>query len=63
MDELKPCPFCGSKDVAMAQNPVYNIMFVHCDGCGLIASFRQSENAEDTVAAWNRRALDNGYDA
>lgn len=59
--ELKPCPFCGSKDVGVGKTAYGNyaniFFFAVCDKCGSrTKSFRNGDDAEN---AWNRRA-DNG---
>lgn len=48
MSELKPCPFCGSRDVEMCQSDDY---FVKCEECGAQGPLRfHKENARK---AWN----------
>lgn len=51
MNELKPCPFCGSKAKLMR---VGAGRIVKCEGCGVSTSFL----ADDAVKAWNTRAID-----
>jgi Lar family restriction alleviation protein len=69
MDEiLKPCPFCGSRDVArMRSSDDYK--FVECDDCGPWAKINDPEarpSADESAAkAWNTRTqaqsgIDNG---
>lgn len=64
--KLKPCPFCGSKNVLLLTEKELkedetkgDYMTVVCDlhrgGCGATSGFRQYE--EDAVDAWNRRTL------
>ena len=70
MENLKPCPFCGSKEIsAWYRGTRYGrIAFIECDTCGATSkTFRYyddnkefNENdigAEKAVAAWNRRAI------
>lgn len=57
-NELKPCPFCGSKDVA---SYFYDRYFEHarhkvcCAGCS--AQFYRGTQKE-AEEAWNRRCSD-----
>ena len=58
MMELKPCPFCGSEKVGVAETAIgnyQNIFFLaRCDECGARTTlFRDGDKAEE---AWNRRA-------
>jgi Lar family restriction alleviation protein len=58
MSELKPCPFCGSKEVGVVETAYGNyaniFYFAHCSDCGArTKSFRDGDDAEE---AWNRRA-------
>jgi Lar family restriction alleviation protein len=48
--ELKPCPFCGSKDVEIMVD-VYH--FACCHECGIITT--GYGNKEYAVKAWNTR--------
>lgn len=57
MDELKPCPFCGSKEVRMRFDSVIESYYVTCKKCG--AEVSQFYGLKDeAVEAWNRRAND-----
>lgn len=51
--ELKPCPFCGSNKVRLAD--VMDFHFVKCDFCG--NEGLKDDAVEEAVEAWNRRAL------
>lgn len=64
-NDLKPCPFCGSKDVALCygkngwvSNVYYkkSIGFVECLRCGSKTS--TMAHIESAVRKWNRRASD-----
>lgn len=55
MNELKPCPFCGSKKVAYARSFV-GIYMIKCFGCGTIVSFAGKEEKDEASEAWNTRA-------
>lgn len=57
-DELKPCPFCSSKDVGVYYNTQSDHMYdwdfhVECYPCG--ACGEHDANREEAIAAWNRR--------
>lgn len=55
--ELKPCPFCGSKNVRVAENRMDYLFIgysVHCDGCGVETSY--TKDKDKAIEAWNRRA-------
>lgn len=52
--ELKPCPFCGSSEIALQQEYGHLPMFfVGCDNCGASASYTETE--EEAIEAWNER--------
>lgn len=52
MENLKPCPFCGSDDVAMYG--LYPSSYARCRACG--AEGAMSNSYYEAAAAWNRRA-------
>lgn len=52
MDELKPCPFCGSTHVS---NAGFWRFAIKCHHCG--AKSKPSSNWDDAVESWNSRAL------
>ena len=55
MEELKPCPFCGSTNVAIS--PYDGAKTVVCMDCLCMSAAYRGENAEaNAIAAWNRRA-------
>lgn len=54
MGELKPCPFCGSERVNVAE--IVGDFFAICGECG--AQGKQMATISDAVSAWNRRAGD-----
>jgi len=55
MTELKPCPFCGSKEVEYSDYvPGTDVMGIVCSGCGI--TFVPTAYCEDTaIEEWNRR--------
>lgn len=54
MIELKPCPFCGNKMVAVARSFV-GIYMIKCFKCGATTSFQGKEEKEEASEAWNNR--------
>ena len=66
MNDLKPCPFCGSKIapdiVKRIQNYVcwYVVRCYLCKGgCGLEVGSYENDTPEKAASAWNRRVSDN----
>lgn len=53
--ELKPCPFCGSKNVIAYKNAALNWM-VKCQECGVQQNPYAHKEKNDAIKAWNRRA-------
>lgn len=54
--QLKPCPFCGSKNVKVHG---YDKFWVECEECnceGPSPSTGVFYDEESAIAAWNRRA-------
>lgn len=54
MSELKPCPFCGSKRVNVAE--IAGNFFAVCGNCG--AEGKQMATISGAVGMWNNRAGD-----
>ena len=52
--ELKPCPFCGGKKLAVFG--CYEEYYVSCSGC--FTEGPSGETYEEATEAWNRRAED-----
>lgn len=58
-EELKPCPFCGSKNIVVRKyTAVAGVhYYVQCDsangGCG--AEFESRISRKDAIKAWNKR--------
>ncbi len=55
-DELKPCPFCGGE--ALIDGDLLGASWVICRECG--ASGAQEDSDAEAIAAWNRRAGQEG---
>ena len=51
--ELNPCPHCGA--VPVIERAGGRCVWVRCQACG--ASSKVTDKPEDTIAAWNRRAI------
>ena len=55
MEELKPCPFCGSTNVGIS--PYDGAKTVVCMDClCMSAGYRGEKAATNAIAAWNLRA-------
>ena len=51
---LKPCPFCGSKNIWVNEaGKDTDMWFVQCDDC--YATFPHFDSKEEAVTAWNKR--------
>ena len=60
MTELKPCPFCGSKDVDVRTHKslfVTNTYGIICLDCG-IQTGQSYTNKLAAIRVWNRRVKD-----
>ena len=57
--KLNPCPFCGGKNINLADYSGV-IVFVQCDDC--CATFPHFDTKEEAINAWNRRATDERAD-
>ena len=55
--ELKPCPFCGSKDIEEGFEPIGGYGYIVCNaeksGCG--ATSGRYESYDEAAESWNRR--------
>ena len=59
MDKIKPCPFCGSKDLYARDNSGHYVVCKNCDAYG-----PYGKDAEEAIRLWNRapRVGDNDCD-
>ncbi len=60
--ELKPCPFCGSEKLTLADLPGFQpgYYFVHCSKChtsGPLSKVRDTpeKSGQDACKRWNKR--------
>ena len=54
---LKPCPFCGSDELLMNVEGVYDFnYYVECTHCTAIGPVG-GETRQEAAAGWNRRQL------
>ncbi len=60
-ESLKPCPFCGSKNVKAYS--FRHVDFFGCKSCGACVSFKDPDGSKDQVdnpfESWNRRVASN----
>lgn len=52
MEELKPCPFCGSKNIEVFGKDEY---WTRCTECGASGPEDYNATPEDAIRAWNQR--------
>ena len=57
MAELKPCPFCGTKNAHLRVN-LDHFYYVLCEKDGCHVRTDGHLNKEAAIEAWNRRAED-----
>lgn len=65
MDELKPCPFCGSDKVAVSRTPhsKYGILYgIECKSCNAHGSFRFIFE-HYAIESWNSRPAEEALKA
>lgn len=53
-NELKPCPFCGSKRIHLVDASELGNNWVRCDNCETEGPCHLTE--QNAIEAWNRRA-------
>lgn len=54
--KLKPCPFCGNKNVKKITAPIRGTQMLICNICGADVCFFGAEYEPLASRAWNRRA-------
>ena len=55
MQDVKPCPFCGSKIISIEKNDAVN-WEVCCKNCGAtVGAYDYYETIEEALEVWNRR--------
>ena len=55
---IKPCPFCGSKDVGLHHfgDGFLDTVMVECNDCGVSVHSKDYElDEKDAIELWNRR--------
>lgn len=59
MNELKPCPFCGSYDIdfGYCTVPLCGKSYIRCGECGCF--FIDDTKPSKMIEKWNRRVKDN----
>jgi len=55
MSKLKPCPFCGDKDVCLSSHITDICWFVRCIACGAAGPIAPVE--DEAIAIWNTRKV------
>ena len=55
MDKLKPCPFCGNRNVKIVISPLHSTNMFVCRKCGADVCFCGAEHQPKATEAWNRR--------
>lgn len=61
MEDLKPCPFCGNKDVSVTRSEWLNeaCAIIRCLECGAmlmrLAKLKMAAAKAEVVSAWNLR--------
>jgi Lar family restriction alleviation protein len=54
--KLKPCPFCGSKDIKIGMTEALEFLYCYCNSCNSKGELCNME--ESAIEAWNRRVSD-----
>lgn len=53
MEELKPCPFCGSSEVRCISFFRDDEYYIQCNNCGAESGLKFQERK--AIEAWNKR--------
>ncbi len=67
-DKIKPCPFCGSRDLSMELYvpdffPIeYAVWRVECNRCGINGPSIKARQNPDGLVSTNGKHLDNGHE-
>ena len=56
MTELKPCPFCGDKEIVVSPTGFHGAYIAYCIQCH--SNTGDYDTKEEAIAAWNRRVCD-----
>jgi Lar family restriction alleviation protein len=57
MEEIKPCPFCGCKEVEICRTNI-NACWVRCNGCG--SDSNSNPTRKTAIEIWNNRPIIEG---
>ena len=55
MEELKPCPFCGSTDVHITQSYPHYVYCLNCNMMVQLAGKAWEKDMPELIKAWNAR--------
>lgn len=54
--KIKPCPFCGSKDINILTKPDQGAVTIYCGLCSAEGADRdECETLQSVVDSWNER--------
>lgn len=59
--ELKPCPFCGSKNIKLLEYGNWKNFYCECEDCRAIVPDPSITDytEEEAIEAWNTRHIEN----
>ncbi len=57
MTDLKPCPFCGSKDITADKDDGFDSWGLYCTDCGWGIPY-EHVSKKDAIKLWNSRPLE-----
>jgi Lar family restriction alleviation protein len=61
-EKLKPCPFCGSKNIVVAHTKKLFVYRSICKDCGA-DNCKLAETEEDAIKLWNTRPIEDALQA